>query len=85
VAGRACMDRWSGSKTEIGAFLDTLSATPHEAVPLFAGWAITEGPLEAVEFARTRAWIAEQFAAAGKLDALLLALHGAMIELYHPR
>src|SRR6266852_5253952 len=75
---RACIDRWGGSKTEIGGFLDSLAGTTLEAVPLFAGWAITEGPIEAAEFARMRAWIGEQLTAAGELDALLLALHGAM-------
>jgi hypothetical protein len=63
-------------KTEIGGFLDTLAATAHEAVPLFVGWAITEGPIEAAEFARMRAWIAAQVNAAGQVDALLVALQG---------
>src|ERR1051325_279853 len=78
VAGNACVERWAGSRTEIGGFLDMLAASPHEVVPLFAGWAITEGPIEAAEFARLRAWVGEQLRAAGKLDALLIALHGAM-------
>src|SRR6476469_1017564 len=78
VSGRACIDRWSGSKTEIGGFLDTLAASGHDIVPLFAGWAITEGPIESPEFAQMRAWIAGEITAAGRLDALLIALHGAM-------
>ena len=49
VAGARWIDRWGGSKTEIDGFLNSLAATFHEAVPLFAGWAITEGPIEAAE------------------------------------
>src|ERR1044071_4378753 len=78
VAGNECIDRWAGSETEIGGFLDVLRASPHEAVPLFAGWAITEGPIEAAEFSRLRAWVGEQLRAAGKLGALVTALHGGM-------
>jgi microcystin degradation protein MlrC len=78
VAGNECIGRWAGSETEIGGFLDVLRASPHEAVPLFAGWAITEGPIEAAEFTRLRAWVGEQLRAAGKLGALVIALHGGM-------
>ena len=39
--GTSLLDRWRGTRTEIGAFLDVLEPTEHKVVPLFAGWAMT--------------------------------------------
>src|SRR5262249_35810415 len=78
LGGCSASERWKGTKTELGAFIDFLSDSRIEAVPLLAGWAITQGPIEAGEFARLRAQFAAQLEQAGRLDGLLLALHGAM-------
>src|SRR5262245_52660874 len=76
--GCSASERWKGTKTERGAFIDFLSDSRIEAVPLLAGWAITQGPIEQGEFARLKAQFAAQLEQAGRLDGLLLALHGAM-------
>ena len=76
--GRECLERWTGTKTEIGAFIDCLARTGHEMVPLFAGWAVTKGPIQTEEFGRMQGIVHQQMAEAGKLDAILLAFHGAM-------
>ena len=76
--GRCALERWKGTKTEFGAFIDFLSDSRIEAVPLLAGWAITQGPIEADEFSRLKAQFATELEQVGRLDGLLLALHGAM-------
>ncbi|MCX6623787.1 MAG: M81 family metallopeptidase, partial [Acidobacteria bacterium] len=78
TTGAEAAERWRGTRTEIGAFLDVLQPTPHEAVPLFAGWGMTEGPIERAEFEKMLALVRAEVLRAGKLDALLIALHGAM-------
>jgi microcystin degradation protein MlrC len=76
--GSSALEKWTGTKTELGAFIDFLSASRMEAVPLFAGWAITQGRIEGDEFVRLKGKIAAELEQAGRLDGLLLALHGAM-------
>ena len=76
--GEALLDQWQGSRTEIGAFLDTLGPTNHEAVPLFAGWAMTAGCMSAGTFAGLKQSVVDQVRASGPYDGLLLALHGAL-------
>ena len=78
TTGAAAVERWGGTKTEFGAFLDVIRRTRHQAVPLFAGWGITEGPIERAEFEKMLALVRAEVIGAGKLDAVLIALHGAM-------
>lgn len=73
--GDAIRERWVGTRTEIGGFFETLGDA---AVPLFAGWAITAGPIRAADFEAMKARVAAALRAAGPLDGVLLALHGAM-------
>ena len=76
--GPEVLDRWSGTQTEIGAFLDVLAGTPHETVPLFAGWAMTAGLMSAATFEELLSIVRRRLTDAGPLDGLLLALHGSM-------
>ena len=78
VEGGEVVDRWKGTATEIGGFLDVLAASGQQAVPLFAGWAMTAGRLSAPAFERLSAMIRDRLGGAAPLDALLLALHGSM-------
>ncbi len=78
LTGKASLEKWKGSRTELGGFVDFLAETQNEAVPLFSGWAITQGPIEKNEFEKMKFKIGAQLEQAGKLDGLLLALHGAM-------
>jgi len=77
--GRCALERWKGTKTEFGAFIDFLSDSRIEVVPLLAGWAITQGPIEADEFSRLKAQFATELEQVGRLDGLLLALHGRCV------
>ena len=78
VEGGDVVDRWAGTQTEIGGFLDVLGDAGHDVVPLFAGWAMTAGRLSAATFEGLLAMIVGRLEAAGPLDGLLLALHGSM-------
>ena len=78
VEGGEVIDRWRGTETEIGGFFDVLEGAGHEAVPLFAGWAMTAGNLSSATFERLTSMIGERFEEAQPLDALLIALHGSM-------
>lgn len=78
VLGSGALERWGNTRTEVGGFCDVLSRSGEEMVPLFAGWAITAGPIQADEFEKMKTLVVEAVQKAGKLDAILLALHGAM-------
>jgi microcystin degradation protein MlrC len=76
--GGEAVERWRGTRTEIGGFLDALKLPEIEIVPLFAGWAITKGRILAGEFERMKCIAKTTARAAGPLDGMLVALHGAM-------
>lgn len=76
--GEPLLDQWRGTRTEIGAFLDTLGPTSHTLVPLFAGWAMTAGCMSADTFAELKQSVVDQVAVDAPYDALLLALHGSL-------
>jgi len=78
IFGRDVITQWKGTKTEIAGFCDVLTEAHHEVVPLFAGWAITAGPIFEAEFEQMKSVILNRINNAGKLDGMLLALHGAM-------
>ena len=78
VEGPAVLDRWSGTQTEVGAFLDVLGGTSHQVVPLIAGWAMTAGLMSAATFEELLSIARRRLSDAGPLDGLLLALHGSM-------
>lgn len=78
TTGEAAVERWGQTGTEIAAFLDVLSEVGYETVPLFAGRGITEGPIERAEFEKMLDVVRAEVTRAGKLDAMLIALHGAM-------
>ena len=77
VFGPAVLARHSGKLTEMGGFLDILSATPSiEIAPVCAAWAITANRLRRTDFARLKNDFAHHLSEANP-DALLLAMHGA--------
>ncbi len=78
LTGGAVLGRWASTRTEIGAFLDVLASSGHEAVPLFAGWAMTAGPVVGSDYAELKSLALAQASTKGPFDAMLMALHGAM-------
>ena len=78
LEGRALLDL-RGTATEIGGFLDVLGNAGAEVVPVLAAHAISGGPVLAHDFATLRERIVTGLRAAGRLDGVALALHGAMV------
>lgn len=78
VFGGEVLGLWENTRTEIGGFCDVLSRSGAEIVPLFAGWAMTAGPIREDEFATMKSLVADATRKAGTLDGISLALHGAM-------
>ena len=76
--GEPLIEHWRGTRTELGAFLDTIESSGHQAVPLFAGWAMTAGCMTAATFHGLKESIAAQVRESGPYDGLLLALHGSL-------
>lgn len=77
--GQDAIDGLAGTNSELAGFLDVLGDAGIEAVPIMATFAISGGPVEAATLATLREELLSGLAAAGPLDGVLLALHGAMV------
>jgi microcystin degradation protein MlrC len=77
--GKAIVDRWGAAHHEVGGFLEGAKCDGFEAVPTFMGWAVPAGPLTAAAYAELTDRLLAEIGAAGHVDAVLLALHGAMV------
>ena len=69
---------FGNSRVEVPAFLATLKSAGVEPVPLLAASALAGGPVTRAAFESIVRELEQRLADAGKLDAVLLALHGAM-------
>src|SRR3990170_1127825 len=78
--GAAMRERFTGAQHEIGGFLDGLEQAGIEAVALCAARALPFGPIDAKTYDRLLNLILEQLAAAGPLDGILAAPHGATVS-----
>lgn len=78
LEGSALMDL-RGTATEVGGFLSVLKEAGAEVIPVLAAHAISGGPVRAPDFADLRDRITTGLRAAGPLDGVALALHGAMV------
>lgn len=79
--GDAVIKKLLGTNCEITGFLNILNAKGHEVIPIMAAFAVSGGPLtvEAFNFLSDRLYSGIQ--SAGKIDGVLLALHGAMVSI----
>jgi microcystin degradation protein MlrC len=77
VYGPGVLARHQGKLTEVGGFLDVLQAEPVEIVPVSAAWAVTAGRVVRKDLERLLARMLRELRSAGKLDGILVALHGA--------
>ena len=76
--GMRCSPRSAIPGSRFPAFLATLKGAGVEAVPLLAASALAGGPVTRAAFESIMSEFERRLAAAGRLDAVLLALHGAM-------
>ena len=78
--GQEILDVYTGTKTEVGGFIDELKEDDRFLiVPLQCAAAMPSGVVEHDTYQQIQAGLLEEIKNAGKLDGLLLALHGAMV------
>jgi len=68
----------AGTNTEAAGAIDRLRARGAEAVPLLRAWAMSSGRLTAVTLRTLEGRLRDQIVRAGRLDGVVLSLHGAM-------
>jgi len=77
--GEEIAARLGGTRCEVGGFLDVLGPAGVEIVPMVAANAVSSGPVARAAFDHVAGAMRERLAAAGRVDAVLVALHGAMV------
>ncbi|MEX2261461.1 MAG: M81 family metallopeptidase [Bryobacteraceae bacterium] len=82
--GPALIERWKGSRHELGGFLEGAARCGLDAVPLMATFAIPSGTITADAFDRIAAEMIQALLDALPLDGVLLALHGATVADHFP-
>jgi microcystin degradation protein MlrC len=73
----------AGTHTEMGGFLAASRRHGMELVPTLAAWAPSGGPIVATDFDRLAGAFLQRVRAAGPVDGVLLALHGAWVSEQH--
>jgi microcystin degradation protein MlrC len=71
--------RWGEAHHEVGGFFEGARQFGFDAVPTLMGTAIPAGPLTAEAYGELSDRLLTAIAGAGLVDAVLLALHGAMV------
>jgi microcystin degradation protein MlrC len=84
LRGPAMLPGTTGINLAITGFIDAATAAGHELVPLVWANACPSGPATEDAFERLSAMLLEDLRAAGRLDALFLDLHGAMVTEHLP-
>ena len=79
LRGEAILSGYGGARTEVPGFLDVLAAAGATPVPLLAAYAAASGTVTRLAFDTLVGEIEERLKAAGHIDGLLLALHGALV------
>lgn len=77
--GEGIARRWGEAHHEVGGFFEAARLTGFEPVPTLMGWAWPCGPLLAQTYEELSDRLIQAIDAAGPVDALLIALHGAMV------
>jgi microcystin degradation protein MlrC len=77
VFGLAALERHRGKPTEMGGFIDVLSAARVRMAPVCAAWAVTAGRMVRSDCDRLSREFTARLARIIRPEALLLAMHGA--------
>jgi microcystin degradation protein MlrC len=77
--GDELLTRYGNARTEVPGFLSMLAGAGAEPVPLLAAYATASGTVTRWAFDALVGEMEERLRAAGKVDGLLLALHGALV------
>src|SRR3954452_8326871 len=73
------LGRWTKGSTEVAGFLAEAAAQGLDIVPLFGASATPSGPVQRDAYEQMVGCILDNLAAAQPVDAVYLALHGAMV------
>lgn len=84
VTGEGVRDAFAAAHHEVGGFLAGLESAGLEAVPLLVARALPGGTMTAGTAAAIMDLLDETLAAAGHLDGLLVAPHGATVSVTEP-
>ncbi len=79
IGGRPLILGFGGSRTVVGGFLDGLETLDAEPVPLIYASATPGGVVTRAAYAALRTGLLDAVSAAGRVNGVLLALHGAMV------
>lgn len=77
--GDELLTRYGDARTEVPGFLSVLTDAGAEAVPLIAAYATASGTVTRAALDALVGEMEERLRAAGPVDGLLLALHGALV------
>jgi microcystin degradation protein MlrC len=69
-----------GMNIEVAGSLERLRAHGFEAIPLMRAWAMSGGVFLDAELTKMKTLLKQKISAAGKLDGLILNLHGALVS-----
>jgi microcystin degradation protein MlrC len=79
LSGADVVEKLRGTRAEVGGFLAALEPAGVEVVPTVAANCVSSGPVPRATFEAITGELLAGLAAAGPLDGVLLALHGAMV------
>src|SRR5712671_4362879 len=77
TTGADLIERWQGAQHELGGFLQGAREYGFTPAPALAAFAVPSGALTAEAFEQLAGELLDAIAAAGPIDGMLLALHGA--------
>ena len=77
--GTAMFDDLAGINLSVSGFMEEALADGHDLVPLSWCFAVPSAPTTSEAFETITGWLVEDLRAAGRLDALYVDLHGAMV------
>jgi microcystin degradation protein MlrC len=82
--GGELIERWQGAQHELGGFLEGAREFGFTPSPALASFAVPSGALTPEAFERLAAELLDAINAAGPIDGMLLALHGATVARNFP-
>lgn len=79
IEGMEILEQFAGTKTPIGGFIDFAAEHGWELIPTISASAVPSGLVAAEAYDVLLGRLLEGIRSAGKVDGVLLALHGAMV------
>src|SRR4051812_11932447 len=80
LCGEEIQAKFAGGHHEVGGYFEGLAAERIDAVPIFLAGATPSGTITAETLDELLAMLWEQLSAAGRLDGILVAVHGAAVS-----